>query len=154
MPVFRVPITWKAIDPDPTGPIRRVLRAVVKAEVQDRHGGWVRLDPVIDTGASTTTVSATWARANDIEVPAATSRLTVRTAAGVMPSEVHDGELRLRFPQLPGREFRLFCLFSEQVPPATPPVLGLNDTLDAFRLTFDGASRPDAPAGVIVFEAV
>ena len=36
--------------------------------------------------------------------------------------------------------------------PHTPPVLGLNDFLDSFRVTFDGRYTPDAPAGHMLFE--
>ena len=78
----------------------------------------------------------------------------MNTAVGTMRSEVHDGELRLRFPQLPGEVVRLYCIFSEAVPPAVPLLLGLNDTLDTFRLTFDGTPGPDGVMGRVRFDAV
>lgn len=152
MPSFRVPITWSVHDPDPAGPIRRSFRARVEAEVRDRYGVWTPVDFIVDTGASATIVSAEWARDQRIALPDETATVPVRTAAGVVRSTVRDGELRLRFPQLPGHVFRLYCVFSESMPAATPPLLGLNDFLDVFRLTFDGAARPDAVMGTIQHE--
>jgi hypothetical protein len=100
MSSFQVPITWAVRIPDPNGPVRRFLRAAVTAEIADRQGGFIRsTNFVVDTGASSTTVSAVWARAHEIEVGMLTSSLTIRTAAGLVPSTVRDGELQLRFPQ-------------------------------------------------------
>lgn len=152
MPSFVVPITWAVYDPDPTGPIRRSFRARVAAEVRDRTGVWTPVDFIVDTGASATIASAAWARDQRLALPDETSTVSVRTAAGLARSTVRDGELRLRFPPLPGHVFRLYCVFSEAMPAATPPLLGLNDLLDVFRLTFDGSPRPDAPMGSMLFE--
>jgi hypothetical protein len=86
-------------------------------------------------------------------VPATTSHLPFLTAAGQLPpAVVRDGEIRLRLPQLPGRVFRLYCLFSEAMKPTNPPLLGLNDFLDVFRVTLDGRFSRDAPAGHMLFE--
>lgn len=107
---------------------------------------------VLDTGATYTTMSATLARLHGIPFPTGTSRLGFITAAGSRPVRVHDGEIRVRFPQLSGRTFRLYCVFNEDIPPAVPPVFGLNDFLDVFRLTFDGRPAADAPFGHMLFE--
>jgi len=155
MPSFQVPITWAIRIPDPNGPVRRFLRAAVTAEIADRQGGFIRsTNFVVDTGASSTTVSAVWARAHEIEVGTLTSSLTIRTAAGLVPSTVRDGELRIRFPQLPDHIFRLYCVFSENMSPTSPLLLGLNDLLDVFRITFDGRSQPEAVMGTLLFETM
>lgn len=153
MPSFFVPISWSVYDPDPTGPIRRAFRARVAAEVWVQPGRWKSVPNfVVDTGASATIVSAEWARGQRIALPEESSAVPVVTAAGSVRATVRDGELRLRFTQLPGHVFRLYCVFSESMPASTPPLLGLNDFLDVFRLTFDGAARPDAAMGGIRFE--
>jgi hypothetical protein len=153
MASFVVPIWDRVFDPDPDGPIRRYFQARVPATVERRPGQFVQVPfVVVDTGASFTVMTATLARSYGLELPAATSRLTINTASGSRPSRVRDGELRLRFAALPGRVFRLYCLFSEDVPPSVPPLLGLNDTLDVFRLTFDGTPGPAGPFGSLRFE--
>ncbi|OWK34859.1 aspartyl protease family protein [Fimbriiglobus ruber] len=155
MPSFRIPISWAIRDPDPNGPIRRYLRAAVTADIADRRGGYVRSDNlIVDTGAGTTTVSEAWARAHEIAVGTTTFSITMRTAAGLLPSTVRSGELRLRFPQLPDHVFRLYCVFSENIPPTSPLLLGLYDVLDVFRVTFDGRPQPDAVMGAMSFETV
>ena len=153
MASFVVPIWGSVVDPDPDGPIRRYLQARVPAALERRPGQFVQVPfVVVDTGASFTVMSATLARTYGIPIPARTSRLTINTAGGSRPSRVHDGEIRLRFPQLPDRVFRLYGLFSEDVPPSVPPLLGLNDTLDVFRLTFDGTPGRAGPFGSLRFE--
>lgn len=152
MPSFTVPFQSEAIDPDPAGPIRRRTRVRLTASV--RCGTrWVDgVEFVFDTGASHTLMSATRARALGIVFPPETSRLGMVTAAGFRPGEVHDGELRVRFPQLPGQVFRLLCLFAEGVLPAVPPVFGVHDFLDEFRVALDGAFRPGAAFGRLTVE--
>jgi hypothetical protein len=99
-------------------------------------------------------MSATAARAYEIPFPGETSRVGIYTAVGSRAGLVHDGELRVRFPQLPGQVFRLYCVFAEDVPPSVPPVFGLNDFLDVFRVTLDGRFAPDAPFGRMLFDTV
>lgn len=109
---------------------------------------------ILDTGATYTTMSATAARFYGIPFPRETSRIGMTTIAGISSGLVHDGELRVRFPQLPGQVFRLYCVFAEDVPPSVPPVFGLNDFLDVFRVTLVGRFAPDAPFGRMLFDTV
>ena len=74
------------------------------------------------------------------------------TSAGSRPGVVRDGELRVRFDALPGHLFRLYCVFSEDVPPSVPPLLGLNDFADVFRFTVDAAPTPTAAFGAVHFD--
>lgn len=155
MPSFRIPITRRVVDPDPDGPIRTILRAAVTVEVRTRGGWYFPVNRcVIDTGASYTMLGKARAEAIGLEIPAATSRVPLATASRSEPATVHDGEIVVRFPQLPGRTFRLYCVFVQNLPDTTPLLLGLRDFLDAFRVTFDGGFAPDAPAGHMHFETV
>ncbi len=153
MPAFMIPIRCRVIDPDPSGPIRRQYQARVPAELERAPDDFIELPSfVFDSGATYTTMSATLACSLGIPFPTQTSRIGLQTATGSRVSRVHDGEIRLRFPPLPDRVFRLYCLFSEDVPPSVPPLLGLNDTLDVFRLTFDGTPGRAGPFGSLRFE--
>ncbi len=117
-------------------------------------GGWftpVR-NCVIDTGASYTMMSVAMARRLDLTIPATTSRAPIATVGGRRLATIRDGEIRIRFPQLPGRSFRLYCVFVEELPEATPLLFGLNDFIDTFRLTFDGRFSLGAPAGHLLLE--
>lgn len=155
MATFVVPIWDRVVDPDPDGPIRRYFQSRVPASIERRPGQFVQVPfVVVDTGASYTVMSAMLARSYGIPLPIRTSRLTLNTAGGSRPRRVRDGELRLRFPALPDRVFRLYCLFSEDIPPSVSPLLGLNDTLDVFRLSFDGTPHPDGVFGSIRFETI
>lgn len=155
MPSFTVPFAVRFIDPDPAGPIRGQIRARLFASVGATGGRWVDDVPfVLDTGATATMMSATRARAMGLAFPAETSRLGMTTFAGSRAGLVHDGELRVRFPQLPGHVFRLYCVFAEDVPPSVPPVFGLNDFLDVFRVVLDGRFAADAPFGRMLFDTV
>ncbi|HET6576216.1 MAG TPA: aspartyl protease family protein [Fimbriiglobus sp.] len=155
MPSFTVPISVRPADPDPSGPIRRLVSARVPVQVEVAPGRFVGPPPfVLDTGATYTTMSTTLARSRGIPFPTGTSRVAITTAAGIRGGLVRDGELRVRFLQLPDRVFRLYCVFAEDVPPSVPPVFGLNDFLDVFRVTLDGAPRLGAPFGSILFETL
>lgn len=155
MPSFSVPLLMDVADPDPAGPIRRLVRARLTPSIEVAPGRWVHNLPfVLDTGATYTTMSATRARSLGIPFPPETSRVGVTTAAGPGAGAVHDGELRVRFPELPNHTFRLYCVFAEHILPTVPPVFGLNDFLDVFRVTLDGRWTRDAPAGHMLFETV
>lgn len=152
MPSFALPPHLRILDPDPDGPIRRAVQFRLPVVVECGPGILQPLDFVFDSGSAYTLMSATLARSFGIAFPAERSRVGMTTAAGATAAEVHDGELRVRFPPLPGRVFRLYCVFSEAVPPAVPPVFGVNDFLDLFRVTLDGFHRPDAPFGRMTVE--
>jgi hypothetical protein len=106
----------------------------------------------VDTGAMYNMISAEWARRHYIPMPDVTSRLSMRTASGLQSITVRDGELLVRFPQLPNRVLRLYCLFSENYDPTNPPLLGLNNFFDLFRVTFTGHYIPQAPFGHMFLE--
>ena len=153
MPSFHVPLKVEFIDPDPSGPIRRLVRARLGGLVQTMTGRFVRPpDFVLDTGSTSTLMSATLARSLSIAVPSTTSRLGMTTVGGRRETTVRDGELRVRFDALPGHLFRLYCVFSEDVPPSVPPLLGLNDFADVFRFTVDGTPTPAAAFGAVHFD--
>lgn len=154
MPSFDLPLHPKIADPDPDGPIRRLFQLVLPVLVECGPGGTRDVDFVFDTGAMYTLMSATRARWLGIPFPAATSRVGMTTAAGNRAGRVHDGELRVRFPQFSDRVVRLYCLFAEDVPAAVPPVFGLHDFLDVFRVAVDGTPRAGAPFGRATFETV
>ena len=153
MPSFLLPISSKVYDPDPDGPIRRSLRVALSGGVRTRFGEFTYFrDFRLDTGATYTLMSATLARSRGIPIPETTSRLPSLTAAGRRETTVRDGELRVRFDALPGHLFRLYCVFSEDVPPSVPPLLGLNDFADVFRFTVDGTPTPAAVFGAVHFD--
>jgi hypothetical protein len=154
MPGFVIPFDYAFLDPDPRGPIRRRVRTLLTVEVQTGPDSFTELRDVrIDTGATYTLMSATLARASGIPFPPETSLLDLTTVGGARLGRVHDGELRVRFPRLPGRLFRLYCVFAEEILPSTPLVFGLNDFLDEFRLTFDGTTTADAVFGSVRLDA-
>ncbi len=153
MPTFAIPISWRVYDPDPSGPIRRSLKIACSGEVRTRQGRFLPIPEFrIDTGSTYTLMSATLARSMGLEIPATASRLNMTTAAGTRPALVRDGELRVRFDALPGHLFRLYCVFSEDVPPSVPPLLGLNDFADVFRFTVDAAPTSLAAFGAVHFD--
>ncbi len=156
MPTFALPVTQHIVlNPAGGGPIRRFLSAQVRLEVETTGGRWEPIRQcLIDTGASYTTMSATLARAYGIPFPPETSEVIQNAATGRRRVRVHDGEIRIRFSQLPGHTFRLYCLFVEETPPNVPVLIGLHDTLEVFRLAFDGRPAADAPAGRVVLETV
>jgi hypothetical protein len=155
MPSFAIPFQVRTADPDPDGPIRRLPRSRLLVSVGVAGGGWADdISFALDSGANYTTISATRARLLGIPFPAPTSGLGLNTAGGARPGLVHDGEIRVRFPQLPGQVFRLYCVFAEEIAPSVIPVFGLNDFLDAFRVTLDGRFAPDAPFGRMLFDTV
>lgn len=153
IPSFRVPLTSRILNSDPAGPIRITLRASLMGEIEARAGIRIPVpDFRVDTGAMYTMISAEWARRHFISMPDATSRLLMRTVTGLQSIMVRDGELRVRFPQLPDRVFRFYCLFSEDYSPTAPPLLGLNNFFDLFRVTFTGGYLPEAPFGHMLLE--
>ena len=153
MPTFVVPISQRVYDPDPSGPIRRALRIGLRGAVRTQSGRFAAAQEFrLDTAATYTLMSATLARSMDLPVPTTSSRLTMTTSVGSRPVVVRDGELRVRFDALPGHLFRLYCVFSEDVPPSVPPLLGLNDFADLFRFTVDAAPTADFPFGSVHFD--
>lgn len=125
--------------------MRITMRALLTLEVEDQSGIWRKLEVVVDTGASYPTLGLDVAESLNLDVPPPSGTMRLRTAAGLIDAPVHDGELHVRFPQLPGQTFRLKCLFRDQ-PPDVPPLLGLHNTIDLMTITFDGSSRPHAGA--------
>ncbi|HSQ56800.1 MAG TPA: hypothetical protein VLM40_13750 [Gemmata sp.] len=153
MPTATIPISRRVVDHDPAGPIRTLLQASLRGQVEASNGVRVPVPKfVIDTGSMYTMASATWARTYGIPIPDHTSRLPLRTVGGTREVTVRDGELRVRFPYFAGRLFRLYCLFSEDYSPSAPPLLGLNNFIDLFRVSFDGRYTHDAPAGHVRLE--
>lgn len=145
MPRFRHPLRWRPTNTaeDAVGPVRLTMRASIKVEVEDRTGDWRGVEVIIDTGASYPILGTCQAALLNLELPPPSGTIWLRTATGLVEVPIHDGELHLRFLQLPERTFRLKCIFRDQ-PAEVPPVLGLHNTLDLMTLTFDGTSLPSA----------
>jgi hypothetical protein len=153
MPWFRQPIPYELLQPDPSGPVRMVLRAQVPLELERVPGVWVPVRrAVIDTGASLCIFSAAWARANGLLLPPTSSSLTTTTAAGRLSGRVYDLDLNARFRRMPKFPFSLAVVFSEAHPPTVPPLIGLHNLLNYWRFTFDGSPEPTAPMGHMRFE--
>lgn len=126
MPRFTHPLRWRLTNTDETapGPSRVTLRARITVEVEDRTGDWRRVEVVIDTGASFPVMGIRQAVGLlNLAVPPPSGTVALRTAAGRIDVPVADGELHLRFLQLPGRTFRLKCMLRDQ-PVDVPPVVG------------------------------
>jgi hypothetical protein len=127
------------------------VRATVHVEIEDQTGGWIGVEFVIDTGASFPHLGTSLASNLNLSVPSLTSHLSLRTATGLVNEIVRDGEIHLRFPQLPQHTFHLKCVFRDSQPSGVPPVLGLHNTIDTFSILFDGSMRPDALLGSMTF---
>lgn len=146
MPRFAHPLRWQLTNTDENapGPSRITMRAIITVEVEDRAGDWRRVEVIVDTGASYPMMGTHQATAVlNLAVPPPAGTIVLRTATGRIDVPVADGELHLRFPQLPGLMFRLKCLFRDQ-PLDVLPVLGLHNTVDLIKLVFDGTSWPSA----------
>jgi hypothetical protein len=152
---FRHPITRHIIQPDPTGPLRMSLRAVIPIELERRPGEWVLVpDAVLDTGASLCIFSAEWARRNHFTLPSVSHHLGIATATGLVSARVYDVDLNARFRRTPEFPFSLAVVFSEAHPPNVPPLLGLHNLLNYWRFTFDGMDEPGAETGHMWFETL
>ena len=149
MPRFTHPISWRLTNTEENaaGPVRITLRARLYIDLQDRDGNWTGgVEFVIDTGASFPVMRTALARSLHLPVPAETSTVALTTGDGRREAVVRDGELRIRFPELPDQHFPIKCVFRDDQPEGVPPVLGLHNTLDLFRLRFDGTPLPHGGA--------
>lgn len=154
MPTFVIPLTCRVRVPaNQFSRIRRHFSTEVAVSALNRDGHARRLGCcLIDTGCSTTMMSAVEARAAGIPFPMDDPQeLTLNTANGTVRSTVYDGELKLQFDACPGHTSRLFCLFSENYTPAAPILLGLHDLIEVFRVTFDGTRSPGSELGCVTF---
>jgi hypothetical protein len=155
MPWFRQPIHYGIVQPDSNGPLRMRLRAIIPFELERRPGEWVLApNAVLDTGASLCIFSAAWARAHRIRLPVISSGLPMTTAAGPLRGQVYDLDLNARFARMPERPFSLAVVFSEAHPPTVPPLIGLHNLLNDWRVIFDGADEPPAIMGHMRFETL
>ena len=152
---FRQPLHWRIIDPDPTGPARMLIQARINLEIEISPGRWHPLPDVrVDTGASMTIISSSWARSVDLPLPDRSHRLGLTTAGGLRELEVYDLDLRVRFPRAREREFTLACVCREEGDTrTTPPLLGLHNLIDSWRIIVDGNFEPAAPMGHLRFES-
>ena len=150
MPRFTHPLSWR-LNPTPNGPLRIAVRAEIAVEILNASGDWIELLCLVDTGASFPMMGTQLARSMDLAIPTTTNTLKLRTAEGVVDSLVRDGELTLRFPQMPERELALKWVFRDDQPAAVPAVLGLHNTIDLMSILFDGTKRPDGFMGCMEF---
>jgi hypothetical protein len=155
MPWFRHLIDHRIFQPDPTGPFRMRLKAVVPIELERTPGVWIPvLDAILDTGASFCTFSAAWARQHQFQLPPTSSALPVVTAAGRRPARVYDVDLNARFRRMPEYPFSLAVVCSDAHPSNVPPLIGLHNLLNYWRYTFDGSDDPIAITGHMRFETL
>ena len=155
MPWFRQPIESRILQPDPHGPFRMRLRAVVPIELQRPSGVWVPVnEAILDTGASLCTFSAAWARTHLFPLPTVSATLPITTAAGHRSARVYDLDLNARFRRMPEYPFSLAVVFSDAHPPNVPPLIGHHNLLNYWRYTFDGSDEPVAITGHMRFETL
>jgi hypothetical protein len=155
MPWFRQPVHSRILQPDPDGPLRMRLRAIVPIELERTPGVWIPVfDAVVDTGSSLCTFSASWARQHQFALPAVSAALPTTTAAGRLPGRVYDLDVNARFRRMPEFPFSLAVVFSEAHPPTIPPLIGLHNLLNYWRFAFDGSPEPVAPMGHVRFDSL
>lgn len=130
--------------------------------VRKRGGGAERLtypEPfVVDPGAGITKLSLQLALLSedeggwDLDVGTDRRQVLLVTAAGRREVLAHYGSVRVKFPSCDER-FEFKCLFVDDWPPETPPLLGLHDVLDFVRITFDKTPVPRHHTfGNVIFE--
>src|SRR5206468_2811922 len=124
--------------PAPVLPPRRDDRLLRRGRPRGRRPG--RRAPPRRPGPPGVRRRAGRARFLGLRLPDTPVSLPITTANGTVTATVYDGELRVRFPALPGSVFRFYCVFVEEMNPHALPVFGLNDFLDVFRVSFDGRS--------------
>jgi hypothetical protein len=152
---FRHPIFHSIIQPDPFGPPRMNLRAVIPLELERRPNDWMLVsNAILDTGASLCVFSAAWARANGFALPPVAHSLPITTVAGSVQARVYDLDLNACFRRMPEFPFSLAVVFSESHPPNVPPLLGLHNLLNYWRITFDGVMEPSAFMDHMRFETL
>ena len=118
-------------------------------------GDWVQApNAILDTGASLSIFSAGWARQHRFTLPAIAHRLPTTTAGGLLRPRVYDVDLNARFRRMPECPFSLAVVFSEAHPPTVPPLIGLHNLLNYWRITFDGTFEPLAMMGHMRFETL
>ena len=152
---FRHPIHHRILQPDPNGPFRMRLRAIVPVELERAPGIWIPvLDATVDTGSSLCTFSTVWARQHSFLLPTVSAALPTTTAAGHRSARVYDLDLNARFRRMPECSFSLAVVFSDAHPPNVPPLIGLHNLLNYWRYTFDGSFEPAAMMGHMRFESL
>ena len=155
MPWFRQPLYHRIIQPDPNGPLRMSLHAIVPLELERRTGDWVLApNAILDTGASLSVFSAAWARSNGVMLPQTLTSLPTTTASGRLAARVYDVDLNARFRRRPECPFSLAVVFSESHPPTVPPLVGLHNLLNYWRFAFDGTTEPGAFMGHMRFDTL
>ena len=151
MTQFSEPFAWR-IGSTQNGPIRLYLRAEVVVEFLTTWNEWIPTTCLVDTGASFPTIRTGLARTLGLTIPSELETIQVNSANGVVQDEARDGQLMIRFPQIPDRTFSLKWIFRDHQPAGVPPVLGLHNTIDLMKILFDGTPVPDAIMGRMVFD--
>jgi hypothetical protein len=131
------------------------VRATISLELECSPNRWV-IEPnaILDTGASLCVFNAAWARANGFALPSISHVLPTATAAGRLTARVYDVDVNVRFRRMPEVPFSLAVVFSDSHPPTTPPLIGLHNLLNYWRVTFDGTPEPVAFMGHMRFETL
>jgi hypothetical protein len=128
-----------------------VLRAELDLTIKTNLGTWVNAVFLVDSGMEMTTMWAATAKEWDLPIP---RRPVPRF--GLHGQEVRAGLLRARIVGMDLTEYVFPCYFIRE--PSTPPpptaknLLGLTGVIDRVRLTFDGATAPGVPYGVLIVE--
>lgn len=153
MPRFAYPINWRLVQPDPAGPARIRMMALLPIQIRTVAGSWFDVDTVVDTGASYSFMSTAAAHSRGFPIPSATSRVELLTANGRQAAVVRDADYSVRFPRMPELTFDLLWLLRDDLPLDAPALLGLHNTIDLLNILFDGTPRPDGLMGCMEFAA-
>jgi hypothetical protein len=106
----------------------------------------------VDTGADITQISYEKARFHwGLQISGKRGQIKTITAAGERWVWAYRGNIRVMFRDS-DEPILLTCLFVEDWPVETPPLLGIHDTLESVQFRFDKTISPTAPYGVTVFE--
>ena len=143
---LEVPLAYRKLQT--TGDI--VVRAELVLTIRTGRGAWEPFPFLVDSGTEMTTMPAGEARHEDLPIPK-------RSVPGLTFDglEVRSGLLRAQIPGLDATEYIFPCYFlgDPNARPARPRnLLGLTGVINQIRLSFDGATSPVAPSGVLVVE--
>jgi hypothetical protein len=128
-----------------------LLHAELELAIKSDQGTWATVLFVVDPGTEMTTMPAGEARKWNLPIPKRPVRgLTLQG------QEVRSGLLRVRIPAMDLTEYVFPCFFvgdpDTPPPPTAKNLLGLTGVINQIRLTFDGATAPGVPYGVLIVE--
>jgi hypothetical protein len=127
-----------------------VVRAELAMELKTNQGTWVKVRFLVDSGTEMTTMAAAEAKSLNLPIPK-------RPVRGLtfLGHEIRPGLLRARIVGMDSTEYTFPWDFLGD--PNAPAVklknlLGLKGVINQIRLTFDEATSPFSPNGVLIVE--